>query len=167
MLAWPLFVCNVFTEQPLWGWLAIGACRRSCSFPLLVYFWGKGAYCGWICSCGALAETLGDTQRHKMPHGPLWNRAEHARPGHPRRGRAVLMLLRVRVVGWMAGHAWFGGAARTSRSFLREKLRPGLHAQLRHSGSWTSSLAGIVGVGFYFWYSRPRLVPLRLSRWPR
>ena len=28
--------------------------------PALVWRWGKGAYCGWICSCGALAETLGD-----------------------------------------------------------------------------------------------------------
>ena len=27
-----------------------------------------------MCSCGALAETLGDTHRHKMPHGPKWNR---------------------------------------------------------------------------------------------
>ena len=42
--------------------------------PALIYFWGKGAYCGWICSCGALAETLGDPHRHKMPHGPGWNR---------------------------------------------------------------------------------------------
>ena len=42
--------------------------------PLLIWRWGKGAYCGWICSCGALAETMGDMHRQKMPHGPLWNK---------------------------------------------------------------------------------------------
>ena len=46
--------------------------------PLIVYRWGKGAYCGWICSCGGLAETLGDTHREKMPHGPVWNRVNMA-----------------------------------------------------------------------------------------
>jgi len=30
---------------------------------LIVWQWGKGAYCGWICSCGGMAETLGDEYR--------------------------------------------------------------------------------------------------------
>ena len=34
----------------------------------------KGAYCGWICSCGALAETVGDQLRTKTPHGPFWKK---------------------------------------------------------------------------------------------
>ena len=74
ILAWPLNVYNWFTPQPLWGWLALGVLQTFVLIPALIYFWGKGAYCGWICSCGALAETLGDQQRHKMPHGPKWNR---------------------------------------------------------------------------------------------
>ena len=37
--------------------------------PFIVYKWGKGAYCGWLCSCGALAETLGDEYRTLAPHG--------------------------------------------------------------------------------------------------
>ena len=55
-------------------WLIIGCIQTFVIIPLIVWKWGKGAYCGWICSCGALAETMGDTHRHKMPHGPFWNR---------------------------------------------------------------------------------------------
>lgn len=55
-----------------------GASRFWTFFPLfqtfgLLYFlvrkWGKGAYCGWICSCGGMAESLGDEYRHLAPHG--------------------------------------------------------------------------------------------------
>jgi hypothetical protein len=63
ILAWPLFVYNWFTSQPLAGWLVIGSIQTFVIIPLLVHRWGKGAYCGWICSCGALAETLGDQHR--------------------------------------------------------------------------------------------------------
>ena len=74
VLAWPLFVYNWFTAEPIWGWLVLGFLQTFVMIPAMIYFWGKGAYCGWICSCGALAETLGDNQRTKMPHGPGPNR---------------------------------------------------------------------------------------------
>jgi thioredoxin reductase len=74
VLAWPLFVWNVFTSQPMWLWLGISLVQTFVVIPLIVWRWGKGAYCGWICSCVALAETMGDAHRHKMPHGPVWNR---------------------------------------------------------------------------------------------
>ncbi|MFM8771570.1 MAG: 4Fe-4S binding protein [Candidatus Kapaibacterium sp.] len=32
--------------------------------PLLTYFYGKRWYCSWVCGCGALAETAGDSFRH-------------------------------------------------------------------------------------------------------
>jgi NosR/NirI family transcriptional regulator, nitrous oxide reductase regulator len=70
ILAWPLMVYNVFTPEPIWGWLAISVIQTFVFIPAIIYFWGKGAYCGWICSCGGLAETMGDTLRDKMPHGP-------------------------------------------------------------------------------------------------
>ena len=75
ILAFPLNVYNVFTDHPLWLWLAISFMQTFVIIPLIIFRWGKGAYCGWICSCGALAETMGDTQRAKMPHGPIWNRS--------------------------------------------------------------------------------------------
>ncbi len=31
--------------------------------PIMVYFFGKRWYCSWVCGCGGLAETLGDTYR--------------------------------------------------------------------------------------------------------
>ena len=74
ILAFPLNVYNVFTDHPLWLWLGISFLQTFVIIPLIIFRWGKGAYCGWICSCGALAETMGDTQRTKMPHGPFWNR---------------------------------------------------------------------------------------------
>ncbi|MBA2242658.1 MAG: NAD(P)-binding domain-containing protein, partial [Chthoniobacterales bacterium] len=69
VLAWPLMVYNVFTDAPILWWLLISFFQTFVIIPLLIWRWGKGAYCGWICSCGALAETMGDQQRHKMPHG--------------------------------------------------------------------------------------------------
>ncbi len=32
--------------------------------PLLTYLYGKRWYCSWVCGCGALAETAGDSFRH-------------------------------------------------------------------------------------------------------
>jgi len=137
VLAWPLNVYNVFTPEPLPWWLAIAALQTLVLIPLGIYFYGKGVYCGWICSCGALAETLGDTERHKMPHGPRWNRLNLA-------GQAILAaalaLLLVRIAGWMlpAGNA-FASA-----------MEP-----LLHHYKWTVDvfLAGVIGYGVYFWFS--------------
>lgn len=98
ILAWPLMVYNVFTDAPLMWWLVIAFVQTFVIIPALVWRWGKGAYCGWICSCGALAETMGDKQRQKMPHGPFWNRFNMA-------GQVILalafLLLLVRFAGWI------------------------------------------------------------------
>lgn len=32
--------------------------------PILTWFFGKRWYCSWVCGCGALAETAGDSFRH-------------------------------------------------------------------------------------------------------
>ena len=100
LLAWPLLVYNVFMEQPNAWWLGISFVQTFVLIPLIVWRWGKGAYCGWLCSCGALAETLGDAHRRKMPHGPGWNRLNML-------GQAVLAfafaLLGLRIAGWVMG----------------------------------------------------------------
>ncbi len=137
VLAWPLNVYNVFTPQPLGWWLAIAAVQTLVLIPLGIYHFGKGVYCGWICSCGALAETLGDTHRHKMPHGPRWNRFNMA--GQVILAIAVLLLF-VRIAGWALppGNAF-------DRPFDR----------LLHDYKWGVDvfLAGVIGYGVYFWYS--------------
>jgi ferredoxin len=137
ILAWPLNVYNLFTHEPLWWWIGIGAVQTLVLIPLGITFFGKGAYCGWICSCGALAETLGDAHRHKMPHGPGWNRLNLA-------GQAILLvavvLLGVRVAGWVLPPG--NGAA-------------GVFDRLLQSYKWGVDvlLAGILGYGLYFWFS--------------
>jgi hypothetical protein len=50
ILAWPLNVYNVFTHEPLGWWLAISAVQTLILIPIGIYFFGKGVYCGWICS---------------------------------------------------------------------------------------------------------------------
>lgn len=149
VLAWPLFIWNFFTEKPLWLWLAIGSLQTFVVIPLLIRRWGKGVYCGWVCSCGALAETMGDRHRHKMPHGPLWNRVNML-------GQAILLaalvLFVLRIVGWTFPDSALGrGATSFYRGMLSGWTVLGVHLDYYHLVD--IGLAGIVGVGAYFWFS--------------
>jgi ferredoxin len=149
ILAWPLFIWNVFSSQPMWWWLAIAFVQTFVIIPLIIRRWGKGAYCGWICSCGALAETMGDTQRQKMPHGPLWNRVNMT-------GQVVLaaafLLFFARVLSWSIPNSGFGRGAQKLYDGLLSGWHP-LGLELNYYHLVDIFLAGIVGVGFYFWFS--------------
>ena len=140
ILAWPLFVYNIFTDAPLWGWLIVGFIQTFVIIPFIVLKWGKGAYCGWICSCGAMAETLGDGHRHKMPHGPFWNKLNML-------GQfilAVAMILLVwRLLGWTVG-----GVFASSFNSALDKLPVANYKYI--VDLW---LAGILGYGLYFHFS--------------
>ena len=81
-------------RQPMALWLAISVVQTFVIIPPIICRWGKGAYCGWICSCGALAETLGDAHRQKMPHGQDLEPAQHGRAGRPRGGARCSRVLR-------------------------------------------------------------------------
>jgi thioredoxin reductase/ferredoxin len=70
ILAWPLNFSNLYNSNITTFWLGFSLFQTFIVIPFIVYKWGKGAYCGWICSCGALAETLGDEYRTLAPHGP-------------------------------------------------------------------------------------------------
>jgi thioredoxin reductase/ferredoxin len=150
ILAWPLNVYNVFTDAPHWWWLAIGFVQTFVLIPWAIWRWGKGAYCGWVCSCGALAETMGDRHRHKMPHGPIANRLNFI-------GQvflaAAFALLAVRVAGWIFPGSW------ADRSFHLLLEGKGVDGQLAGgfflSYKWTVDIlfGGILGVGLYFKYS--------------
>lgn len=138
ILAWPLNVYNIFTHDPLWWWIGIGALQTLVLIPLGIYFFGKGVYCGWICSCGALAETLGDTHRHKMPHGPLWNRLNMI--GQGVLSIAILILI-VRIAGWILPDG--NGIDRTFDDVFKTPYKWGVDV----------FLAGVLGYGLYFWFS--------------
>ncbi len=148
ILAWPLMVYNVFTEQPMWAWIAISVLQTFLLIPLLIYFYGKGAYCGWICSCGGLAETMGDNQRHKMPHGPKVNRLNMV-------GQFLLamafLLLGIRALGWMYPESWMN----TQFMLLLDGKNAAYELVNPISWKWTVDvlLGGILGVGLYFKYS--------------
>ncbi|MCH6257135.1 NAD(P)-binding domain-containing protein [Puniceicoccaceae bacterium K14] len=142
ILAWPLFVYNWFTAEPLWGWLILGFLQTFVIIPFIVWRWGKGAYCGWICSCGALAETLGDDHRHKMPHGPIWNRVNMI--GQVLLGIAAIMMI-FRIVGWVLPNGnWAENALNAMLSGI-----PVLNWKYAVD-VW---LAGVFGVAFYFHFS--------------
>ncbi len=150
ILAWPLNVYNVFTESPHWWWIFIGFLQTCVLIPWMIYRWGKGAYCGWICSCGALAETMGDRHRHKMPHGPVWNKVNVI--GQVFLAAAVGLLL-LRIVGWVTPFGW------PDRLF--SLLLEGKSADGGKAAGWFFSykwfvdilFGGVIGVGFYFKYS--------------
>ena len=148
ILAWPLMVYNVFTSQPIWGWLVLSFLQTFVAIPLLVRRWGKGAFCGWICSCGALAETAGDTLRHLMPHGPRANRLNLV-------GQLLLLLafllLALRIVGWL----WPGSWADVSFALLLDGRNAAGRMVNPLSWKWTVDvlIAGVLGVGLYVKYS--------------
>ncbi|MFN0246670.1 MAG: FAD-dependent oxidoreductase [Kofleriaceae bacterium] len=134
ILAWPLFIWNVFTAQPLKAWLVISLVQTFVIIPLIVWRFGKGGYCGWICSCGALAETMGDRYRDKMPHGPSSNRFNFV-------GQVllaiVLAMLFFQFVVWVTGWAW--GTA-TMQAAVVKGWKPVVDF----------ALAGALGTGLYF-----------------
>jgi thioredoxin reductase/Fe-S-cluster-containing hydrogenase component 2 len=148
ILAWPLNVYNVFTPTPIIGWLIISAIQTFVLIPLLVWKFGKGSYCGWICSCGALAETMGDTQRHKMPHGAFWNKLNML-------GQVILIaafaLLIVRIAGWIWTDSWM----HTSFDLLLKGENSEYKLVNPFSWKWTVDvlIGGVLGVGLYFKFS--------------
>ncbi|MDB4966345.1 MAG: Thioredoxin reductase [Myxococcales bacterium] len=145
VLAWPLFIWNFFNWKPLPWWLVIGCLQTFVLIPWIVRRWGKGAYCGWVCSCGALAETMGDAHRQKMPHGPFWNRLNMV-------GQAILalcfVLFAARIVTWTWPSSSFAHSAGRfyDTAFYSHSVYDYYHVV-------DMFLAGIVGVGLYFWFS--------------
>ena len=149
ILAWPLFIWNVFSPRPLAWWLVIAFVQTFVLIPLIIRRWGKGAYCGWICSCGALAETMGDAHRQKMPHGPIWNRVNMT--GQVILGLAFLLFLG-RAVSWTWPDTRVGRVAGKFYEGLLSNWSV-LGVELNYYHVVDMFLAGIVGVGTYFWFS--------------
>jgi len=55
--------------------------RTFVIIPLIIYRWGKGAYCGWVCSCGGLAENDGRYAPGKDAAWTILEPPEYDRPG--------------------------------------------------------------------------------------
>jgi polyferredoxin len=88
-----------------------------------------------------MAETLGDQHRHKMPHGPFWNKMNMV-------GQGVLaiafLLLVLRIIGWVTPWTGFDRAVSglvDGNALFSYKVLIDL---------W---LAGAIGYGLYFHFS--------------
>jgi thioredoxin reductase/ferredoxin len=131
VLAWPLFIYNAATGAPTLFWLVVGLVQTFVIIPFIVYKWGKGAYCGWICPCGAMAESLGDEHRTRALHGPAAKKAENS-------GQAVLWFAALVTLASLAA----GSGGRGSNSALEAY---GIIVDI--------VLAGVIGLGAYFHFS--------------
>ncbi|MDV6236725.1 NAD(P)-binding domain-containing protein [Leptospira ellisii] len=141
ILAWPLNLGIFYNPGITSFWLVYGILQTFAVIPFLVYRYGKGAYCGWICSCGGLAETLGDEHRTKMPHGKFADRLENS-------GQWILLfaavitlfkLVEIFLSPWLPwAHAFgpIGDQGKKIYDVIVDLL-----------------LAGVVGVGAYFFLS--------------
>ena len=148
ILAFPLNVYNVFTEHPNAVWLGICFLQTFVLIPWAIYYFGKGGYCGWVCSCGGLAETLGDAQRTKMPHGPAANKWNMVGQVFLAGAGALLVL---RVLSWV----WPGGALEQIFGLFFEGKNAAHRLVNPFSYKWTVDIlaGGVIGVGLYFKYS--------------
>lgn len=134
ILAWPLSIHNLALNQAIPFWLVFSIVQTFLIIPYIVYKWGKGSYCGWICSCGALAETLGDEYRTKAPHGPMAKKWDNA-------GQVVLWFA-VLVTLMAIANTWFGLSI-PGREGMREAYALVVDIVF----------AGVLGVGVYFFMS--------------
>jgi thioredoxin reductase/NAD-dependent dihydropyrimidine dehydrogenase PreA subunit len=132
VLAWPLFFSNLLYGQPTTAWLVLSLLQTFLIIPFFVWRFGKGAYCGWICSCGGLAETLGDEYRDLAPHGKRARSLEHV-------GQVILAVVLLMTVWNLVSPSWMGEALSNSRKVYKIVVDVGL--------------AGVVGVGAYFFFS--------------
>ena len=74
ILFWPL---NMWEFGKTQFWTVFPLIQTFVILPFIIWYWGKGVYCGWICSCGGMAETFGDEYRDKAPHGPKAKKMEN------------------------------------------------------------------------------------------
>lgn len=150
VLAFPLFVWNVLTSKPSAAWLALSFVQTFVIIPWIVRRYGKGAYCGFLCSCGALAETLGDAHRSKMPHGPVWNRLNLLGQGVL---AAAFGLLGLRLVAWLSPSARLFGrpVRRLSYELLQDAHLFAVNVDYAHVVDFT--MAGVLGLGLYVGFS--------------
>lgn len=141
ILAWPLSMGVLYDGNLTMFWLIYGLCFTFGFIPMLVYYFGKGAYCGWICSCGGLAETLGDEHRAKMPHSKLAYKIEHS-------GQWILLVAFVLTILKLVGV--FG---KNVVPFLVTFESTADSIKWIYDLIVDIGLAGVMGVGCYFFLS--------------
>ncbi|MBW8887551.1 MAG: NAD(P)-binding domain-containing protein [Fibrobacteres bacterium] len=131
VLFWPLDM-NDFGRSAFWTWFPFVQTFGILFF--IVWRWGKGAYCGWICSCGGMAEALGDESREQAPHGKGPKRMDNI-------GQVVLAAaLALTAAGYASRHL---GAGPLWLDTFRGVYKLGIDV----------FFAGVLGLGLYFFLS--------------
>jgi NosR/NirI family transcriptional regulator, nitrous oxide reductase regulator len=136
VLPWPLVIYNFIGDQPVTFWVVVTIVQAFVLVPLAVRYWGKGAICGWVCSCGALAETLGDSYRTLAPHGARAKRWENL-------GQVVLALITFITLLYVIYWFYPSETLNSAKNFLVHWY--GLIID--------TAFAGTVGLGTYFFFS--------------
>lgn len=138
VLFWPLNM-NDFGTSTFWTWFPF--VQTFGILFLIVKKFGKGAYCGWICSCGGMAETLGDEYRVTAPHGKTPKRLENI-------GQFVLAFALLATIATYLAHTLTPFQVQgLSGQELADTLR-GLYKL-----SIDVFFAGVLGLGVYFFLS--------------
>jgi NosR/NirI family transcriptional regulator, nitrous oxide reductase regulator len=136
VLPWPLVIYNLLADQPVWFWVIMTVIQTFIVVPIVVRYWGKGAICGWVCSCGALAETVGDSFRKMAPHGPKAKKFENL-------GQIILAIASFISLLYIIG--WFYPS-----QTLNDIKYPLVHY---YSLIIDTAFGGVIGVGTYFFFS--------------
>jgi Pyruvate/2-oxoacid:ferredoxin oxidoreductase delta subunit len=117
-----------------WFMLLFGIIMIVVISPVLTYLYGKRWYCSWVCGCGGLAETAGDSFRQLSDHSLRAWRIERVLI------HSVLLFAIVMTIGvlysYKTGQASLFGVSTTS---------------LRSAYGFIigSVFSGVIGVGFY------------------
>lgn len=142
ILAWPLNFSNLYSSDITTFWLVFSLFQTFVFIPVIIYKWGKGAYCGWICSCGALAETLGDDYRTLALHGPKAKKWENI-------GQWILLAAFI-----ITGMKLISTLYNIDLPIINEKIS--YTASFLHKFYYIGIdviFAGVLGVGVYFFLS--------------
>lgn len=110
-----------------------GAVMTFVATPVLTYFFGKRWYCSWVCGCGALAETTGDSFRTLSDKSLRAWRIERVTIYS-----VLLAITVITVLLWV--NSWQKGALLGAYSQDVSKA---------YSFVIGSMFAGVVGTGFY------------------
>lgn len=103
--------------------------------PVLTYFLGKRWYCSWICGCGGLAETAGDSFRHLS--------SKSIRAWKLERWLIHGVLVYIVVVTAVVLYGYFSGSGSIAGVDIYTWFR-------RPYGFLIGSMfSGVIGVGFY------------------
>ena len=102
--------------------------------PVLTYFFGKRWYCSWVCGCGGLAETAGDSFRHLSNNSKAAWKLE--------KWLIYPILALVIVMTLLVIYTYFTGVEQV------------LFVNSRQLSSWYglfigAAFSGVIGVGFY------------------